>query len=136
MTPQISSQTTPIELVRSMYDAFGRGDIAHILAHVAPDCQWIESGEGIPSAGKYTGPAGAAEFFRKLDESETITRFEPRQFLAHGDDVVALGFEEMQSKNTGKTASTNWAMLFRLREGKVVHFETFYDTAALARAHS
>jgi ketosteroid isomerase-like protein len=131
MTPVMTS----VELVQSLYEAFGRGDLEFILARVATDCRWIAPGEGIPHAGVYTGPAGAAEFFRKIAESETITRFEPLEFFTKDDDVVALGYEECRSKQTGKTAATNWAMLFRVRGGQVVHFEIFYDTAAYLRAH-
>lgn len=125
---------TSTELVQSLYDAFGRGDIPFILSHLSPDCRWVAPGEGIPNAGVYNGPE-AVEFFRKMAESETILKFEPRQFISNGDDVVALGYEECRAIATGKTASTNWAMLFRVRNGLVAYFETFYDTAAYLRAH-
>lgn len=127
---------TPVELVQDLYAAFGRGDIAHITARLTPDCVWVAPGQGIPSAGTYRGPEGALEFFRKLASSEDILRFEPREFFSSGNSVVALGFEQCRSKQTGKTAVTNWAMLFRIRDGKVSHFETHYDTAAYVAAHT
>lgn len=132
----VFSGMTSIEFVQDLYAAFGRGDIAHILSRIAPDCRWIAPGDGIPNAGSYTGPAGAADFFAKLAASETITSFEPREFFANGDDVVALGSESCRVIKTGKPAATNWAMLFRIRDGKVVHWESYYDTAAYLRAHS
>ena len=96
----------------------------------------IVAGEGIPAAGNYTGPSGAAEFFQKLHASEEeVLRFEPREYFTNGDDVVAYGFEECRMRATGATASTNWTMLFRVRGGKIARFETFYDTSACARAH-
>ena len=125
----------PVELIQDLYAAFGRGDIAYVLAYVAADCRWVVNADGVPSAGVYEGPAGVAEFFGKLASTEEILRFEPREYFADGNSVVALGFEECSVIATGKRASTNWAMLFRLREGKVTHFETFYNTAAYANAH-
>jgi len=131
----MTSTTTSTELVRGLYDAFGRGDIAFILSRLAPDCQWIAPGEGLPDAGTYRGPEGAAEFFRKLMAATEVTRFEPREFFTSGNDVIALGVEEVRVIATGKTASTNWTMLFRVEDGLVTYFEVFYDTAAYLRAH-
>ena len=127
----------PIEMVQSLFAAFGRGDIDFILSHIAADAAWTAPGPSvIPSAGRYSGPAGVAEFFRKLSDSELVTRFEPREFFANGNTVVALGVEECQSRKTGKSAATNWAMSFRIDDGKVTQWETYYDTAAYALAHS
>jgi ketosteroid isomerase-like protein len=126
--------STALELVQSMYAAFGRGDVGYLLEQLSPDCQWVAPGEGVPSAGTYVG-AGAEAFFEKLATSEEFTAFEPREFFVKGDDVIALGHEACKSKLTGKTAATNFAMLFRVREGKVYYFEVFYDTAAYLRMH-
>lgn len=127
---------TTIEQVKDLYAAFGRGDIAYILERVAPNCQWISVGTGIPNAGHYVGPSGAAEFFQRLAETEEVTRFEPREYFANeAGDVVAHGFEECRIIANGRVVATNWMMLFRFRDGKVAHFETFYDTSAYAAAH-
>ena len=75
-------------LVQSLFAAFGRGDIDFILSHIAEDATWNSPGpSAIPSAGRYSGPAGVADFFR-------------------------------------------------IDGGKVTHWETYYDTAAYALAHS
>lgn len=132
----MTSTATSIELVKELYAAFGRGDIAYILGNLTDDCQWIAAGDGIPNSGRYTGPAGAAQFFGKLADTEEVTRFEPREFFTNeAGDVVAHGFEECRIKANGRMVTTNWMMLFRIRNGKVSHFETFYDTAAYAAAH-
>ena len=128
--------SSPIELIQSLFAAFGRGDIEFILAHIADDATWVSTGPGIPSAGVYSGPSGAAEFFRIQHETELVTRFEPREFLANGNTVVALGFEACQVRRTGKAAATSWAMHFRTDGDKVTHVELFYDTATYALAHS
>src|SRR6187200_3385157 len=60
----MTTTSTSVDLARNLYAAFAQGDVATILAHVAPDCEWIVAGEGIPAAGNYRGPAGAAQFFK------------------------------------------------------------------------
>ncbi|MBL8215453.1 MAG: nuclear transport factor 2 family protein [Bryobacterales bacterium] len=131
----MTTTTTSLELIQDLYAAFGRGDTGYILEHLSDDCRWVSPGEGLPNAGVFEGKAGAAQFFERLAASEDITRFEVREFFVNGDSVVALGHEECRSKLTGRTAQTNFAMLFRVREGKVTNFEGFFDTAAYARMH-
>lgn len=53
--------------------------------------------------------------------------FEPREYFTAGDDVVAFGSEEVRVRATGKTRSTNWMMLIRIRGGMVWYF---HDTLA------
>jgi ketosteroid isomerase-like protein len=127
--------SAPTELVQSLFEAFGRGDINFIVEHVAPDCRWVVPGQGIPAAGTYQGREGAAQFFQRLSETEKITRFEPSEYFANGDAVLVLGSEEMQVISTGKRAASDWAMLFRVRDGQVVLYQSFFDTAAYAGAH-
>jgi uncharacterized protein len=134
MSTATATTSTSVDLIRSVFHAFGRGDIAYILASLTPDCEWVCPGEA-PYSGTYTGPEGAAEFFQKLAASEQITLFEPSEYFTNGDDVIALGYEEGRSIATGKSAVSHWAMLFRVRDGKVSRWQHYYDTAAYARAH-
>ena len=134
MSTATATTSTSVDLVRSIFEAFGRGDIAHILATLTPDCAWICPGEA-PYCGSYTGPEGAGEFLQKLSSTEQITLFEPREYFTNGDDVMVLGYEEGRSIATGKGATSHWAMLFRVRDGKVSRWQHHYDTAAYARAH-
>lgn len=127
---------TPKELVQTLYDAFGRGDIPFILERIAPDCRWMAPGTGIPNAGTFIGPAGVAEFFQKLAGSENVTRFEVKEYFERGNSVLALGSEDASSIATGRTMTTEWAMLFRVENGKVTEWRSFYDTSAYLVAHA
>ncbi|MGJ5818355.1 nuclear transport factor 2 family protein [Paludibaculum fermentans] len=131
----MTSTTTSVELVQSLFEAFGRGDIGFILERLTPDCSWSVPGAGYALGGEYTGPEGAAEFFRKLHETEEMLRFEPGQYFTNEDDVVVLGFEEARIRATGKQAASRWAMVFRVVDGKVSSWSTHFDTEAYAEAH-
>ena len=135
MTPTMKATTTPTELVRSLFEAFSRGDIAFVLRHTAPDCRWVSEGEGIPVAGVYNGPNGVARFFQTLDATEQITRLEMTEYFTNGDSLIALGHEDCKVKVTGKSVSSPIAMLFRVRDGLVTEWHGFYNTAAWAEAH-
>ena len=132
----MTATKTAVEIVQDLYAAFGRGDIAYILDHITPDCEWVAPGAAIPTAGTYKGPAGAAEFFQRLGATEQITQFEPRDFFSNAaGDVVALGNEACTTVTTGKQVATEWAMVFRIRDGKVAAWRSYYDTEAYANAH-
>lgn len=127
---------SPKELVENLYAAFTRGDIPFILDHISPDCRWSAPGTGIPNAGHYTGPAGVAEFFQRLAASENVTRFEVKEYFTNGNSVIAIGSEACTIISNGKQAETDWAMLFRIENGKVTEWQSFYDTSAYMLAHS
>lgn len=131
----MTSTTASVELVQSLFKAFERNDIGYILERLTPNCTWSVPGAGYSLAGEYTGPEGAAEFFRRLSETEEILRFEPREYFTNGDDVVVLGWEEARVIATGKHAESKWAMVFRVKDGKVTAWSTHFDTAAYAEAH-
>ena len=52
------------------------------------------------------------------------------EFVAQGDRVVMLGSCEWKHRGTGKTVKTPKADVIRMRDGKIVDFMEFYDTAA------
>lgn len=131
----MTSTTTSVELVQSLFEAFLRADIGFILERLAPDCRWSVPGADYALAGEYTGPEGAAEFFRRLNEQEEIVKFEPRQYFTNDDDVVVLGFEAARVRATGKYAESRWAMVFQIKDGKVTAWSTHFDTYTYALAH-
>jgi ketosteroid isomerase-like protein len=65
----MSSQTN-LELVRSLYAAFGRGDIPAIIAALAGHATWTVHGPAnlVPTFGTFHGPAGVTRFFGLVGE--------------------------------------------------------------------
>ena len=48
--------------------------------------------------------------------------FEPREFIAHGDKVVALGHYAWRVKSTGREFGGDFAHVFTMSNGKVIRF--------------
>ena len=84
------SQDDNLKLVREIYDAVGRGDVAAILDRVTDDVDWSAeaAGHAAPWHGPRTGPAGVASFFSDLAGSIEITEFIPHAFATGEDDVL------------------------------------------------
>jgi ketosteroid isomerase-like protein len=126
---------TATDVIASVYDAFRRGDIPHILTLVAPDAPWQQP-KTLPWGGDYRGPEGAAEFFRKLDATMETVNFEARENVEHGDEVFSFGVYAGRSRATGRSASADWMFRWKVRDGKIVSWTSYLDTAALNAALS
>jgi ketosteroid isomerase-like protein len=125
-----------VRTVQEIYAAFGRGDIPALLGALAEDVEWSVAGpQEVPHAGKRRGRAEVAAFFPVLAETEEFEQFEPREFIAQGDQVVVLGYLRSRVKATGRRYENEWAMVWTLRDGKVTRFRTYEDTAAEAAAY-
>lgn len=124
-----------IKVVQDAYASFGRGDIQALLENLDEEVDWVLPGEGlIPQSGSYHGRDGVARFFQILDQTTEFSAFEPRQFVAQGDRVIALGWYQGKAKATGRSFESHWAMSFVLRNEKVLKFQEYTDTAAIAPA--
>jgi ketosteroid isomerase-like protein len=125
------------KVVQAAYAAFGRGDIPTLLGYMTDDIQWqpvLGTARHVPFAGERRGKASVAEFFKIVGESEDFEQFEPREFVAQGNTVVALGHYRAVTKATGKRFDADFAMVFTLRDGKVASFREFTDSAGINAA--
>ena len=125
------------KVVQDAYAAFGRGDVQSILNSLTDDIQWravIGAGKHVPYSGERRGKAAVGEFFKQVAESEDFEVFEPREFTAQGDTVVAVGHYRAKVKKTGRSFESDFAMVFTLKNGKVSAFREFTDSAAINAA--
>jgi ketosteroid isomerase-like protein len=120
-----------VALVKRVYDAFGRGDVAGLLALLDPDVAWRLPGAA-PYAGHRRGREAVREFFVKLQEAAEIEDFAPKQFFSNEDTVVVLGEERVRARYTGRRLVQEWAHVFTIRDGKVAAVRLIEDTAGQA----
>ena len=126
-------------VVQSAYAAFGRGDIPGVLATLDPNVEW-EAVIGadpatVATAGVRRGVEGVAGFFKSLGETLVFDQFEPREFIAEGDQVACVGFYKARAKQTGGVISSSWVMVFTVRNGRIVRFREWSDSAQINRAY-
>ena len=129
------SDNNNLEIVQSGYQKFGSGDVEGLLKLFASDIKWtVPEIENAPFAGSRQGLENVGQFFKQLSGAEDITEFVPNEFIASGDRVVVLGKSTATVRETGRTYSTDWVHVFRLRDDKVTEFTDFFDNAAATRA--
>ena len=130
----MESRTTQVQ---ALYDAFGRGDLAAILAVCDADIIWGSNAdaERIPWGGVRHRHEGATAFFVELSTHLEFEAFEPGEMFPSGETVVVLGHSRARCKTGRKgTFSSDWVHVFTWREGRLVRFHEHYDTAAIERA--
>ena len=118
------------EFVRSLYDAFGKGDVATVVNALDPGIRWLEA-ESYPYADRnpYVGPQSVVEgvFGRLLADIDSFT-LHPARFIDAGDHVVVEGRYRGKMKATGRPLDAQFAHVWQVRGGKVVRFQQYTDT--------
>lgn len=127
------SEQANVKVIQDAYAAFQRGDIQGVLSRLTDNVEWTAP-PNEPIAGTYHGRDGVAEFFRKVAEAFEFTRFEPQEFVAQEDRVVALGHYTATARSTGRTIDADWAMAFTVINGQISRFQEYTDTAAAVAA--
>jgi ketosteroid isomerase-like protein len=124
-----------VQRVKDAYVAFGRGDIAGVMRDMADDIEWVIPGPADTGvAGTFRGKQAVQGWFGAFGQTISFQRFEPYEFIAQGDKVVALLHAEGTALGTNQRFTDEVAHVFTYRDGTIVHFQTFNDTAAGATA--
>ena len=126
------TETHNLDVVRRLYDAFGRGALEEMLALLDPDVSWRTPGApDLPTGGLRHGIPAVREFFALLLNTFDVADFTPHDFLAAGDKVVVLGTSREGRKGSGRLVDFRWVHVFTFRNGKIVAFEEPADVTEL-----
>lgn len=124
------------DIVRGIYDAFGRGDVSSVLGALDAGIRWNEAENFLYADGNpYVGPQAVAEgvFQRIASDVEGFTVVS-EHFVEGGDTVVVEGRYRGTMKATRTRVDAQFAHVWRLRDGKVVRFQQYTDTRQWAHA--
>lgn len=122
-----------LEATKKAYALFKQGDIPTLVKDFVDDtCTWISPGPSnkLPWAGNFKGKKEVADFFARVAQNLDFAEFAPREMIEQGDTVVVVGTSSARAKRTGKTITDDWVHVFKYKQGKVVFFQEYTDTAA------
>ena len=129
------SEEENTRLVQQAYRDFQNGDIKGVLGSLSEDVEWVTPRlEGVPVGGTYHGVDEVGRFFSSLGDAQEPRHFEPKEFVAQGEKVVALGYYAWHVEATGREWESDFAHVFSVRDGKIARFQEYTDTAAIADA--
>lgn len=128
-----------VDVMRGLYDAFGRGDMAAVLGAMDPAVEWreAESNPYMPSGEAWVGPDAVLQnLFTKLGGEWDGFTVHPTTLYDAGDTVVVEARYTGTYKPTGKSLDAQACHVWRLRGGKVASFQQYADTARLQEVMS
>jgi ketosteroid isomerase-like protein len=131
----MSTEQQNIDVIKSAYAAFARGDIAAVTDLVSDDKfeTW-----GVVSAAKARAPwhfqgktkQDVPRYFSAVLGALEPLRFEPTAFAAAGAHVYATVDMEYKVRASGKTLVMRDAVMrFKLDRGRIVDARVYEDTA-------
>jgi hypothetical protein len=124
------------DIVKGIYDAFGKGDVGTVLGAFDPKIEWNEA-EGFPYAdgNPYIGPDKIAEgIFGRITSDVDGFAVTPQRFIDGGDLVAVEGRYTGTWGATGTKVDTQFCHIWTLGGGKVKGFQQYTDTKQWAEA--
>jgi len=124
------------EIVKSFYQAMGRGDIPVVLGILDSRVEWNEAENFLYSdRNPYIGPQAVLDgVFARIGADWNNFSAIPHELLGSGDTVVAFGRYGGTHKSTGRPVNAQYVHVFKLKDGKVVSFQQYTDTAQFQEA--
>jgi hypothetical protein len=134
---------TPAENVAKLKDAYRQwhetkgASVKVWLDLMADDVKVRSLGAGAPAV-PFTSKINSKEqfkgYFEGLLGDWEMINYKTGHFIAEGERVAMLGSTAWRNRKTRREVDTPKADFWTFRDGKVVEFYEFYDTAALAAA--
>jgi uncharacterized protein len=126
-----------VDLIRRLYEAFGKGDINKIIDHLASQFVWrFDAPSTVPFAGDFKTPDEVRRgFFGSLAETQKDQAVKPEEFIARDDNVVVIGRYSAVVTATNKRIDVPLVHVFTIQNGKVTRYLNFTDSATIAEAY-
>ncbi len=121
-----------VDLVRSAYEAFGRGDTETVGSLLA-ETEWHEA-EGMPYGGTYTGAEAIfGNVFGPITQDVEGFTAGPDEILDAGEEkVVSLG--RYGGRGSNGAVDVPFAHVWTVRDSKIVRFDQYADTKLFCQA--
>lgn len=121
------------ETLDRYYAALKAGDREALRGVVSDEIEvHYPAPEGLlPWAGDWVGFEGFEAFIAAVGDHLVIDTVEPLAVHVAGDTVITVLKGEWTVKATARKVRTETVNIFTLRDGKIVRYQVFTDTAAL-----
>ncbi|HTW53761.1 MAG TPA: nuclear transport factor 2 family protein [Stellaceae bacterium] len=132
------------ELMRRVAAGFEQSDLRPLLEALHPDVIWksasSEAGPLLRFGGTHNGRAGVTKVLATVAADYRYRRFKPLEIVESGEivwgifDAVIEHFPTVRERRRAKEIAFECAIRWRVRDGKILEHQAFFDTAAVQRA--
>jgi ketosteroid isomerase-like protein len=113
-----------VEIVRRIYEAYGRGDFAAVLDAADARIRCFDRPDR-PGATVYTGYEGLLKFAESDREVFENVRYEPADFIGAGDHVVVRIRQAGRGKASSVPVEEEIVNVWKLRAGKCIEMRVY-----------
>lgn len=125
--------TEALAVAEKYYGAIHAGDFGALFDLLADDCVIEYYGpKEIPFAGIFKGKEKCKIFFGHVAEDVVIKDFRQVEFIASDDKVAVTGHLTLEFNETKRIYASEYAHVITVRDGKIVRFRDFQDSAKAA----
>lgn len=125
--------------MRRVAAAFEKADLRPLLAAIDENIVWKSASTvdgAFPFGGIYNRQIGVVQVTSQIGTRYAFTRFAPTEILSQGEIVWGLfGIEgdylTRTGHRSGKAFKIDCAIRWRVRDGRVIEHQAFFDTNAL-----
>ena len=121
-----------VEVVRRILDGWSQGDFSVGAELLAADFEWKQHAEAVEPGTRRGGQVGNS--LRNIFEIYEDFRVQADDFIDAGDKVVVTARVSATEKRTGMPLKGTWALLWTVRDGRLVRNEVFASRAEALKA--
>ena len=121
-------------VVRTLYEAYAKGDGATVATLIDDDIDWIIHGpvQLFSFMGPRHGKAEVLETLAGIGKDYALERYEPIWTVVEGDRAAVLSKAAFTQRSTNRRLSFNIANFIHVRDGRIVEFVEVSNTFDLA----
>jgi uncharacterized protein len=124
-----------LEIVRSIVEDAVEGRWEESARQLGPDAEWHGTVGGLTEGSVWRGSEEIRRLFEQEDaEAWEERRLEAEEFIDAGDCVVVLLHEFRRGKGSGVAMETDTAVVYEMRDGRVVRIQGYMDRAEALEA--
>lgn len=120
-----------LDLQARLHDEYARGNRAAVLDALDEAVVWTSiAGPELPWGGTHRGRAGVEHYFARIDAVAEVTGYEVERVIGQGEWVTVLAKVQVRHRASGDERSFPKVDVFHLRDGRLLEFREYYDSAA------
>jgi ketosteroid isomerase-like protein len=110
-----------VEIVRTVFEAWNREDLAGVQRHISPNWEWHTAQLFPGTDAVYRGKEGYTKFWNTFREPWESIRIELERVEDLGDRVLVLFTFHGKGKGSGVDVTTEYANIITFRDGLAIY---------------
>jgi ketosteroid isomerase-like protein len=127
------------EIVKGFFNAFGKGDFNGIISSFHDSCTIMAvrkaNRTGSQIYGTYQGKGGAKTFISNLRNAFDTKAFSVDHVISEGNITFANGKFTHTVKSSGKSFSSDWALMCVIKDDKIFEYHFYEDSERFSEAN-